>query len=138
MAKLSELDKHKRKQVMNQMKNGEALTETPMNVKVVKVKNLFNHLSVAKCRLETGEHIVVAFKHEKENVEIELPQVVDGIKLTLIPPYYVPKTTEHGGTTVLMASLYVPQEQAAEDQEDDMLSEEQEDCKYLIRIVYCK
>jgi hypothetical protein len=129
MAKLAELDKHKRKHVTNQLKNGEALAEQPMNVKVIKVKSVFNHLSVAKCGLETGEYITIAFKHEKENVDVELPQVVEGIRLTLIPPYYSPKLEEQDATaTILMASMYLQQE-TAEDEQDDMLSEETEDCK---------
>lgn len=133
MAKLSELDKHKRKQVANQMKNSEALTDAPITVKVIKVKSVFNHLSVARCRLETGEYTVVAFKHEKESVEIDLPQVVEGIRLTLIPPYYSLNVAEQEGTSVVMASMY-QQHEHAEDEQDDMLSEEHEDCKHATRI----
>lgn len=133
MAKLTEIDKHKRKHVTNQLKNGESFTEQPIRVKVIKVKSVFNHLSVAKCRLESsGEHVTVAFKHEKENVEVDLPQVVEGIKLALIPPYYSLNIGEQGSlSSILMAAMYV-QLDHAEDDQDDMLSEESEGCKCFI------
>ncbi len=133
MAKLIELDKHKRKHAMNQLKTGESLTDAPLNVKVVKVKASFNHLSVAKCKLDTGEYIAVAFKHEKEHADVEVPQVVEGTKLALIPPYYSVKLHGENSDNVLMASLYMQQEYAGDDQ-DDMLSEELEECKRYFRI----
>jgi hypothetical protein len=140
MAKIAELDRHKRKQLMNQLKNGETLSDEPILVKVIKIKSSFNHLSVAKCKLATGgvsdhfnsaqihdfncreQYAAVAFKHEKESAEVELPQIIEGVKLTVIPPYYSIALPGQD-SPVLMASLYAQAEQT-EDDEDDMLSDE--------------
>jgi len=61
--------------------------------------------------------------------------VVDGIKLTLIPPYYCVKLCEQNDGSVLMASLYMQQEHVEYDQ-DDVLSEEVEERK-LLKLINC-